>query len=68
MKDAGDGHPQVYMTYEGLKQAIAYCNRQEIIARNKMLYEGVPEVKDEEWHEVEESSKIIEFNKRRKQA
>ena len=67
--DAGDGHSQILLTYEGLKQAITYSNKQEIINRNKMLYGNKPpEVKDEEWHEVKEKSKIISFNEWMRQA
>jgi len=65
--DPGDGHIQVFLTYEGLKQAISYSNRQEILNRNKMLYGKVPDVKDKEWHEVKENSKVISFEGRRRQ-
>lgn len=67
--DAGDGHSQVFLTYNGLKQAISYSNQQEIINRNKMIYGNKPpSVKDEEWHEVKENSKVISFEERRRRA
>lgn len=66
--DPGDGHSQIFMTYEGLKQAIAYSNQQEIINRNRMIYGGKPDLKAVEWHEVKEDSKVISFEGRRRQA
>lgn len=66
--DPGDGHIQIFLTYEGLKQAISYSNQQEILNRNKMLYGEKPDLKDEEWHEVKEESKVISFEERRKKA
>ena len=49
--------------------AITYCNRQEIINRDKMIFGNKPpKVKDEEWHEVKENSKIISFVERRRRA
>lgn len=67
--DPGDGHNQIFMTYEGLKQAIGYSNQQEIINRNKMIYGNKPlSVKNEEWHEVKADSKVISFEGRRRQA
>lgn len=47
--DTGDGHNQIFMTCEGLKQAISYSNWQEIINRNKMIYGDKPDLKAVEW-------------------
>ena len=66
--DPGDGHNQIFMTYEGLKQAISYSNQQEIINRNKMIYGDKPDLKAVEWHEVKEENKVISFEERRRQA
>lgn len=66
--DPGDGHNQILMTYEGLKQAISYSNQQEVINRNKMIYGDKPDLKAVEWHEANEESKVISFEGRRKKA
>ena len=67
--DLGDGNTEIFLTYEGLKQAISYSNQQEIINRNKMIYgDKPPSVKEEEWHEAKEKSKVISFEGRRRRA
>lgn len=69
LDDAGNGYEHIYLTYAGLQMAITYCNRQEIINRDKMIFGNKPpKVKDEEWHEVKENSKIISFVERRQRA
>ena len=68
LDDAGNGYEHIYLTYAGLRMAITYCNRQEIVNRDKMILGKIPDVKDEEWHEVKENSKVISFEERRRQA
>lgn len=69
LDDAGNGYEHIYLTYVGLQMAITYCNRQEIVNRDKMIFGNKPpEVKDEEWHEVKEKSKVVSFEERRKKA
>ena len=61
-------HYRVAFTYDGFQAVIAYCNKQELINREKALLGKMPKVKDEEWHEVKEDSKVISFEERRRQA
>lgn len=69
LDDAGNGYEHIYLTYAGLQMAITYCNRQEIVNRDKMIFGNkLPTVKDEEWHEVKQKSKVISFEERRRQA
>lgn len=63
-----DGHYRVVFTYAGFQRVIAYCNKQELINREKTLLGKVPDVKGGEWHEVKEDNKVISFEERRKQA
>lgn len=64
-----DGEQHMFLSYEGLCLVISYCNRQEIINRDKMIFGNKPpSVKDEEWHEVKENSKVISFEERRRRA
>ena len=63
-----DGKQHMFLSYEGLCLVISFCNRQEILNRDKMAMGERPEVKDEEWHEVKEDSKVISFEERRRQA
>lgn len=69
LDDAGNGYEHIYLTYAGLQMAITYCNRQEIVNRDKMIFGNkLPTVKDEERHEVKQKSKVISFEERRRQA
>lgn len=69
LDDAGNGYEHIYLTYAGLQMAITYCNRQEIVNWDKMIFGNkLPTVKDEEWHEVKQKSKVISFEERRRQA
>lgn len=69
LDDAWNGYKHIYLTYIGLQMAITYCNRQEIINRDKMIFGNKPPiVGDEEWHEVKEESRVISFEERRRKA
>lgn len=63
-----NGHPHICLTYAGLQMAVTYCNRQEIIERDRRIYVDGIETESTGGHEAKESGKIISFSGRRKQA
>ena len=67
--DLGEGYSCICFNYTGFLIAVDYYNKQELLNHEKIIHGNKPpEVKDEEWHEVKEDSKVISFEERRRQA
>ncbi len=60
-----NNHSRFYLTYEGFCEAITYCNKQEIIQKDKELFGKEPSPKDIE-QQVEDRT-VIFFEKWRQQ-
>ena len=52
-----NGRSRFYLTYEGFCEAITYCNEQEIIQKDKEVFEKGPSLKDRE--QQAEDRKVI---------
>lgn len=67
--DLGEGYSCICFNYTGFLIAVDCYNKQKLLNYEKMIHRNrPPKVKDEEWHEVKEDSKVISFEERRKKA